>query len=53
LQMRSAMLRPWVERGPAWVGRLATSGDAPYGLAIAVGGLITLPRSPLLAAIGG
>jgi prepilin peptidase CpaA len=52
LQMRSAMLKSYMERGPAWVSRLATSPDAPYGLAIAIGGLITLPKSPLFAAVG-
>jgi prepilin peptidase CpaA len=49
LQLRSAMLKPWMERGPAWVTRLATEGgDAPYGVAICVGALFTLPQSALL-----
>lgn len=52
MQMRSELLRPWLERGPAWIGRLATGPDAPYGLAIAVGGLVMLPQSPLLTALG-
>lgn len=52
LRLRSAAMRPLMELGPPWVSRLATSPDAPYGIAITIGGLITLPRSPLLAAIG-
>jgi len=54
LQMRSALLRPLLETGPAWIARLAKDGgDAPYGVAIAIGALIILPRSPLLAAVAG
>lgn len=53
LRMRSASVRPLMERGPPWVARLATSPDAPYGLAIAIGALLTLPKSPLLTALGG
>ncbi|HEX6866209.1 MAG TPA: prepilin peptidase, partial [Caulobacteraceae bacterium] len=52
MQMRSNMLKPYLERGPAWVGRLVTGNDAPYGLAIAAGGLFMLPQSPLLTALG-
>jgi prepilin peptidase CpaA len=49
LQMRSALLRPWMERGPAWMTRLATDGaDAPYGVAICAGALFILPQSALL-----
>jgi len=52
MQMRSNRLRPLLVRGPPWVNRLAEGNDAPYGLAIAVGGLILLPQSPLLMALG-
>lgn len=48
LQMRSNLMRPYLQRGPAWVGRLVTAPDAPYGLAIAVGALVMLPQSPLV-----
>ena len=48
MQMRSTLLKPWFERGPAWVTRLATEGgDAPYGVAICVGALFALPQSAL------
>jgi prepilin peptidase CpaA len=53
IQMRSNLLRPYLQRGPAWLGRLVTAPDAPYGLAIAVGALIMLPRSPLPLAMAG
>ncbi|HEX2843746.1 MAG TPA: prepilin peptidase [Candidatus Limnocylindria bacterium] len=53
IQMRSALLKPYLQRGPAWMGRLVSTSDAPYGLAIAVGALIMLPRSPLLQAMAG
>jgi len=54
LQMRSAMFKALVDMGPPWLGRLAAKGgDAPYGLAIAIGALITVPHSPLFAAAGG
>lgn len=53
MQMRSNLLRPYFERGPAWMGRLVTAPDAPYGLAIAIGALIMLPQSPLLRNLGG
>lgn len=51
LQLRSASFKPYMERGPAWVSRLATAPDAPYGLAIAIGALILLPRSPVMEAL--
>lgn len=36
---------------PAWVRTLfAPKGDVPYGLALAAGGLLALPHSPLFAA---
>lgn len=48
VQMRSTLLRPWFERGPPWVVRLATEGgDAPYGVAICIGALYALPQSAL------
>ncbi|HYG27896.1 MAG TPA: prepilin peptidase [Caulobacteraceae bacterium] len=47
LQMRSNWLRPYLQR-PAWLGRLVTAPDAPYGIAIAVGALAMLPQSPLV-----
>ena len=48
IQMRSTLLKPWFERGPAWIARLATEGgDAPYGVAICVGALFALPQSAL------
>ncbi|MGE5564594.1 MAG: prepilin peptidase [Parcubacteria group bacterium] len=48
LEMRSTLLRPWFERGPPWIARLATEGgDAPYGVAICVGALFALPQSAL------
>lgn len=53
LQMRSHRMRPLFERGPPWVNRLATSPDAPYGLAIAVGALFILPRTPLVELLAG
>ena len=53
MQMRSNLLRPHLQRGPAWVGRLVEASDAPYGLAIAVGALAMLPQSPLVAGLGG
>jgi prepilin peptidase CpaA len=34
--------------GPAWLGRLVSERDLPYGLAIAVGGLLAFPQSGLL-----
>lgn len=54
LGLRSMLIRPYVLSGPAWVNRLATpGGDLPYGVAIAVGALVTFPNSALMAAWGG
>ena len=53
MQMRSNLLKPYLQRGPAWMERLVTAPDSPYGLAIAVGALVMLPQSPLLRTIGG
>ncbi|MBI1405558.1 MAG: pilus assembly protein CpaA [Caulobacter sp.] len=48
LGLRSVWLRPLTVRGPDWVGRLAKpGGDAPYGVAIAIGALAAFPESPL------
>jgi prepilin peptidase CpaA len=52
LLLRSAVLRPVVLMGPAWVTRLAEPGEGvPYGVAIAVGALAAFPASPLAAAL--
>lgn len=53
MQMRSNLLKPYLQRGPAWMERLVTAPDAPYGVAISIGALIIFPQSPLLRAIGG
>ncbi|NBU29335.1 MAG: pilus assembly protein CpaA [Caulobacteraceae bacterium] len=51
LALRSVWVRPLAVRGPDWVGRLATpGGDAPYGVAIAIGALAAFPESPLALA---
>ncbi|NBB16561.1 pilus assembly protein CpaA [Caulobacter sp. SLTY] len=51
LGLRSVWLRPLAVRGPDWVGRLAEpGGDAPYGVAIAIGALAAFPESPLVEA---
>lgn len=54
LQMRSGLLQPILQNGPAWIGRLATTGAAaPYGVAIAVGALVVFPQSlPMVAFTG-
>lgn len=53
MRMRSNLFRPYLQRGPAWLAQLATVTDAPYGVAIAIGALIMLPRSPLVLSLGG
>ena len=53
IQMRSSLLKPYLQRGPAWLDRLVSTTDAPYGVAIAVGALVMLPGSPLLRAVAG
>ncbi len=51
LGLRSVWVRHLTVRGPDWVGRLATpGGDAPYGVAIAIGALAAFPKSPLALA---
>ena len=53
LTLRSGYLRPYVVTGPAWFARLAEPGEnVPYGVAIAVGALVALPGSSLLAPFG-
>ena len=38
--------------GPAWFNRLLTpGGDVPYGIAIALGALMTFPESPVMSAL--
>lgn len=50
LELRSALLRPMVQSGPAWIARLAEpGGHAPYGVAIAIGALVAFPGSPIVA----
>ena len=52
LSLRSTLVRPTVLLGPAWLVKLSEPGGAaPYGVAIAVGGLIALPQSPLLSGL--
>ena len=49
MSMRTTALRPMVLLGPPWLVKLSEPGGAaPYGVAIAVGALATLPHSPLL-----
>jgi prepilin peptidase CpaA len=53
LMLRSGYLRPYLVTGPAWMSRLAEPGEnVPYGVAIAIGALIALPQSSLLAPFG-
>jgi prepilin peptidase CpaA len=52
MSMRRAPLRPMVLLGPPWLVRLSEPGGAaPYGVAIAVGALAALPKSPLLSGL--
>jgi len=54
LGLRSVWLRPHLQGGPAWFGRLATPGEnVPYGVAIAVGALAAFPLSDLAKALPG
>jgi prepilin peptidase CpaA len=54
LGLRSMWLRPYVQSGPAWFGRLATPGEnVPYGVAIAAGALAAFPASTLVLAFPG
>jgi prepilin peptidase CpaA len=52
LSLRSTVLRPVVLLGPQWLVKLSEPGGAaPYGVAIAVGALAALPKSPLLSGL--
>jgi prepilin peptidase CpaA len=52
MSMRTVQLRPLVLLGPPWLVKLSEPGGAaPYGVAIAVGGLTALPSSPLLSGL--
>ena len=54
LGLRSIWLRPYVQDGPAWLGRLTTPGEnVPYGVAIAVGALAAFPACDLAKAFPG
>ncbi|MDB5440554.1 MAG: pilus assembly protein CpaA [Caulobacteraceae bacterium] len=48
---RSSALQVYAARAPQWVGRLMTpGGNAPYGIAIAIGALVAFPASSIIAA---
>ena len=52
MSMRRAPLRPLVLLGPPWLVKLSEPGGAaPYGVAIAAGALMALPKSPLLSGL--
>jgi len=52
LRLRSNWARNVLPVGPAWVERLREpKGNAPYGVAIALGALVAFPQSLLFAAI--
>ncbi len=54
LNLRSAWVRNLIPTGPAWVERLREpKGDAPYGVAIAVGALAAFPQCALALAAHG
>jgi prepilin peptidase CpaA len=54
ITLRTSWLRPYVIAGPAWMTRLAEPDEAvPYGLAIALGGLLAFPLSPFMKALAG
>jgi prepilin peptidase CpaA len=47
---RTPRLQPFVVRGPPWVIRLMTpGGNAPYGVAIAIGALAAFPASTIIS----
>lgn len=51
--LRSAALRQFVLAGPRFLVRLAEPGEGvPYGVAIAVGALAALPKTPFAAVLG-
>jgi prepilin peptidase CpaA len=48
---RTSRLQLYAARSPAWVAQLmAPGGPAPYGIAIAIGGLVAFPSSPIVTA---
>jgi prepilin peptidase CpaA len=48
---RSSLLQAYAARSPSWVMKLmAPGGPAPYGIAIAIGGLVAFPSTPIVAA---
>lgn len=52
MSLRQPAFRPMVLSGPPWLVKLSEPGGAaPYGVAIAVGALATLPQSPLLSGL--
>ena len=52
LKLRSNWARGVLPVGPGWVERLREpKGDAPYGVAIAFGALVSFPHSTLFAGI--
>ncbi len=54
VNLRSAWVRNLVPTGPAWIERLREpKGDAPYGVAIAVGALAAFPQCVLALASHG
>jgi prepilin peptidase CpaA len=54
VSLRHDFVRTHVPAGPAWVERLRQpKGDAPYGVAIAIGGLAALPLASLNLGILG
>ena len=53
LSLRSGWFEPVLAGSPAWVRKLgAQGGDVPYGVAIAVGALVTFPQGALALAVG-
>ena len=53
LSLRSGWFEPVLAGSPAWVRKLgAQGGDIPYGVAIAVGALVTFPQGALAQALG-
>jgi len=54
LQLRADWARGFLPVGPGWIERLREpKGDAPYGVAIAVGALAAFPSGALVALVLG
>jgi prepilin peptidase CpaA len=54
LNARSAWIRPYFSAAPPWLARLAEPESAvPYGVAIAVGGLVAFPHCALVQSFHG